>query len=60
MAKLRKMYRVKREEVEEQIDLATERINSDENCMNNMTYEQGVKYALEWIIGDAEEKPLGE
>jgi len=38
--------------------MKTERISNDENCMRGMTYEQGVKYALQWILGDEEEKPL--
>lgn len=46
------------EEIEEMINLATERINSGENCMNGMTYEEGVKTALEWVLGEIEEEPL--
>lgn len=49
---------ITREEVEAQIDLATERINSGENCMVGMSYEEGVKYALEWILGEIEDKPI--
>lgn len=41
-------------EIREQIDACE---NSD---MSGMSYEDGVKYALEWVIMDSDEKPIEE
>lgn len=41
-------------EIEEQID---EAVNSTEN-LSGMTYQQGVEYALAWVIGEIPEAPM--
>lgn len=46
-----------REEVNEQIDKAQQSIESGEGY-HGMSYEEGVKAALEWVMGDIEEKPI--
>jgi len=45
------------DEIHAEIDKASE---SEENggTFSGMSYEQGVKYALEWVVGDMEEKPM--
>lgn len=48
----------KQEEIYEQIDLASERIESGE-IYHGMSYEEGIKDALNWILGCGE-KPLEE
>jgi hypothetical protein len=45
------MIKVTEEEIQEQID------KSYESDMHGMSYEEGVRYALEWILG-SEDKPI--
>lgn len=44
-------------QIEEQLDIATDLINNGESKYPSMTYEDGVKYALEWILF-ASEPPI--
>ncbi len=44
-------------QIEEQIGIANDLINDGESKYPSMTYEEGVKYALEWILF-ASEPPL--
>jgi len=44
-------------EIYEQIDKASEMINNGESS-NFMSYEEGVKNALEWILENTNEKPI--
>jgi len=46
-----------REEVYEQINKALQTIESG-NGYHGMSYEEGVKAALEWVIGDINEEPI--
>ena len=46
-----------RKEVYEQIDKAQQVIESGEGY-HGMSYEEGVKAALEWVIGDIDEEPI--
>ena len=46
------------EEIEEQIDKATEWINKGQTAVSGMTYEEGVRSALDWAIGNMDEKPI--
>lgn len=32
----------------------------DDSDLAGMTYEEGVKAALEWVLGDTQEKPVEE
>lgn len=52
---------IKRSDVEinEQIDKAIEGIE-DGSMYPGMSYEEGVRSALTWIIGDTDEKPMEE
>ena len=42
----------------EQIDLANDCINSGESKYPGMSYEEGVKSAIEWILGLIPEAPM--
>ena len=44
-------------EIYEQIDEASEKINNGE-CSSFMSYEDGVKNALEWVLKNTNEKPI--
>jgi hypothetical protein len=46
-------------EIYDQIDKANERINSGETD-GFMTYEDGIKDALEWIMGNRKTPPMDE
>ena len=48
---------VTREEMYEQMDIASERQESGEG-FGGMSYEDGVKAALEWASGDSDVKPM--
>lgn len=54
-------YKIKRkaEEIDEQLNRAFEAEASGSNYPG-MSYEQGVKYALDWITGQSEEEPIPE
>ena len=44
-------------EIEKQLDAAIEIIHSGESTASSMTYEEGVRAALEWVLyGD--DKPI--
>lgn len=43
-----------KEEIEEQIDLSMEFPDK----FHGMTYADGVKYALQWVLGEMDEKPM--
>jgi hypothetical protein len=47
------------EEIHEQIDKALDRIDF-EGRFQGMTYEEGVAYALKWVIGEIDEAPMQE
>lgn len=42
------------EEIREQIDLAVK----NDGTFHGMTFEEGVRYALEWVLGECEEAPM--
>jgi len=46
-----------KEEINEQLDKAENALVSGEGYFG-MTYEAGVKAAIEWIMGDVDEKPI--
>jgi hypothetical protein len=46
-----------RKEVDVQIDKANEFIENGTGC-HGMSYEEGVKAALEWVMGDVDEEPI--
>ena len=46
-------------EIEEQIDLANETME-DGGKSFGMTYEDGVKNALQWVIEETDDKPMDE
>jgi len=48
-----------KDEMYDQIDIATEKQESGEG-FNGMSYEDGVKAALEWAMEDTEEKPMDD
>lgn len=45
------------EEIQEQINKAN-KIIEDENSLGIYGYEEGVKYALEWVMKNIDEKPI--
>lgn len=46
-------------EMFDQIDLANEGIEEG-GKFNGMSYEEGVKATLEWVMGQVKEKPMDE
>jgi hypothetical protein len=48
------------DEVYEQIDKAGELINDEVSMYSGMSYEQGVRDALEWILGDIDDAPMDD
>lgn len=54
-------YKIERraEEIDEQLNRAFEAEASGSNYPG-MSYEQGVKYAIDWITGQSEEEPIPE
>lgn len=53
------MYELKRtnKEINEQLDRATEGINEGTK-FHGMSYEDGVRAAIDWMLGNVEEKPM--
>jgi len=47
------------EEAYEQIDRANDNIESGEG-FHGLSYEDGVKAALEWFLGDVDVKPMDD
>jgi hypothetical protein len=47
-------------EIENQIDLANEIINKEALGCFGMSYEDGVKAALQWVIGETDDLPIEE
>lgn len=45
-------------EMDDQIDLASDASNDGESRYPNMSYEDGIREALEWAAGYSEEAPL--
>jgi len=48
-----------KDEMYDQIDIATEKQESGEG-FSGMSYEDGVKAALEWAMGDTDGKPMDD
>jgi len=48
-----------KDEMYDQIDIATEKQESGEG-FGGMSYEDGVKAALEWAMGDVDDKPIDD
>jgi len=46
--------------VQEQLDEAWDHINEGLNKWPNMTYEQGVQAALDWMLGNVDDPPMEE
>jgi hypothetical protein len=46
-----------KDEIYDQIDRANEGVNNGTKYAG-MSFEEGVKQALEWVIGDSEDKPM--
>ncbi|HLO91535.1 MAG TPA: hypothetical protein VK172_10265 [Lentimicrobium sp.] len=44
-------------EIDEQISRAMIGVNNGTKYAG-MSYEDGVRYALEWVVGDSDEKPM--
>lgn len=49
-----------REEIEEQLNLCYEQIDSGKSKYFGMTFEEGVAEAIRWMQGDTEDPPMGE
>lgn len=44
-------------EINEQLDKAQEGVENGSKY-SGMSYEEGVKYALEWVTGQSDDKPM--
>ena len=49
-----------RHEVDQVTNAATEQINSGTSKYPGMTYEEGVRAALDWITGDIDDDPMND
>lgn len=49
-----------REEIDRQIDLAMTSINEGGSKYPGMSYEEGVRNGIEWVLGEVEEAPMEE
>jgi len=47
-----------KEEIIEELAFAEDAIDGEENKFFGMTYEQGVKAALEWVLDYTDERPM--
>lgn len=47
-----------KEEIDQQIDKANKHVHNGSTAVHGMTYEEGVAYALGWVIGDSDDKPI--
>lgn len=54
------MARPTDDEVQEQIDLASEAAVTGQSQWPGMTYEQGVDNALRWALGETDDAPMEE
>lgn len=45
-------------EIDEVTEAASENINQGRSKFPGMTYEEGVRNALDWIVGDLDESPM--
>ena len=48
------------QEIFELLDQCNDAVNISTSVYPGMSYEQGVKAAIEWIIGDTDEHPINE
>lgn len=46
------------EEISKVLDACIESENTGESKYPGMTYEQGVRAALEWVTGDTDDNPM--
>lgn len=55
-------YQIKRseKEIDEVMDKAADAEDSGRTQWPNMTYEQGVRQAIAWIIGDDDVNPMAD
>jgi hypothetical protein len=55
-------YEIKRsnEEIDDLLNQCAEAEDRGDSRFFGMTYEQGIKCALEWVLGELEEYPLPE
>jgi hypothetical protein len=53
-------YKVKRtdNEIDQQLNLANEWEEHGGSAVSGMNFEQGVKYGIDWILGDMEDLPI--
>lgn len=45
-------------EIEEQVDIALVYVNKGESKFPGMTYEDGIRNALEWVLGYSDVAPM--
>jgi hypothetical protein len=48
------------EEVNEQIDRASDNINKGISKYPGMTYEEGIRAAIDWMSGESDELPMDD
>jgi hypothetical protein len=48
------------EEIDEQINQAMERFDMGRSKFPNMSYEEGVREALEWVTGNSDDAPMDD
>jgi len=52
------MTRRTREEIDDQMNIAADRMDAGTSEAPSMSYEEGVHQALLWVRGDSNERPL--
>ena len=52
------MNRPDDDQIQALADKASDIINTGTTRFRGMTYEEGIRKALEWVLGNAEETPL--
>ncbi len=48
------------EEIDEQVNKATENINTVGSAWRGMSYEQGVRDALDWVTSNSDDPPMDQ
>jgi len=54
------MLEKSKEEIEEEIAQAVDIINEEGTKYPGMSYEEGVRNALDWVLGVVEEAPISD
>ena len=47
-------------EIQQQVDEAGAQVVNGGSKVPSMSYEEGVDYALRWVLGDTDDKPMDD